>query len=465
MRHWTVRWKRLAGRLVVLSLAALLLIQGAAARPEAQQAWPGRQGPAAAEASGVLEPSNTLISYQGTLTDPNGNPIDEILPMEFALYAVEDGGTPIWGPELQSVQVTDSLFNVLLGSVLPIDPGKLGGDLWLDIKVNGEQLTPRERLTTVPYAAEAGTLPSGAQTQGSLQVNGHLVAFSPDSGYYGLGLTRTDEENRTHKWRFWHMNQQYGMNSLQIYEYRTDSSGIDCGGNAGDGAICQPRFTILQGGNVGIGTTTPSRELYVYRNSTGPNGITIENGLATNAESPAQIDFKRTAVADSQWASVGMDHTARDFFIWVNGADRLNIDESGTTRLSGTLDMQGNSVVNCGALTEANLQTPAERAAGRSDRFEEGDVLCWGIDRLEKCTAANDRLVQAVADKSGRPIIIGAEVIKVLGPVKRGDTLVASGVPGYAMVNNDPASGSVIAQALEDFDGKQGLIKAMIRKW
>ena len=104
-------------------------------------------------------------------------------------------------------------------------------------------------------------------------------------------------------------------------------------------------------------------------------------------------------------------------------------------------------------------------AAGHIDRFEEGDVLCWAVDRLEKCSTANDPLVQAVADVEGRPIVIGAEVIKVLGPVRMGDILVASTVPGYAMVNSNPRSGAVIAQALEDFDGEQGLIWAMIRKF
>jgi hypothetical protein len=74
-------------------------------------------------------------------------------------------------------------------------------------------------------------------------------------------------------------------------------------------------------------------------------------------------------------------------------------------------------------------------------------------------------LVQAVADVEGRPIVIGAEAIKVLGPVQAGDILVASDVPGYATVNNDPRAGTVIAQALEDFDGEQGLVKAMIRKF
>ncbi len=52
-----------------------------------------------------------------------------------------------------------------------------------------------------------------------------------------------------------------------------------------------------------------------------------------------------------------------------------------------------------------------------------------------------------------------------MGPVQVGDLLVASETPGYATVNNHPAPGTVIAQALEDFAGERGLIKAMIRKF
>ena len=49
-------------------------------------------------------------------------------------------------------------------------------------------------------------------------------------------------------------------------------------------------------------------------------------------------------------------------------------------------------------------------------------------------------------------------------PVQHSDLLVASDVPGYAVVDNDPRPGSVIAQTLESFAGEQGIIKAMIRK-
>ncbi len=115
-------------------------------------------------------------------------------------------------------------------------------------------------------------------------------------------------------------------------------------------------------------------------------------------------------------------------------------------------------------MVEANLQTSDERAGKTASRFELGDVLVWRGGQLEKCSQANDTRVQAVADKDGKPIVMGAEVIKVIGPVQEGDYLVTSDVPGYAMASKSPTFGVVIAQALESFTGERGIIKAMIRK-
>lgn len=143
----------------------------------------------------------------------------------------------------------------------------------------------------------------------------------------------------------------------------------------------------------------------------------------------------------------------------------FNINKTGALQAYGTLDMSGYAILNQGAMIEANLQTPAELAAERIARFSEGDVLCWDNNRLELCVQPGDPLVQAVADENGKPIVIGAEIIKVLGPVQRGDLLVASDVPGYAMAEANPATGAVIAQALADFAGERGVVKAMVRKF
>lgn len=333
----------------MLALAILLLlVQGVGATP----------GDAPAQPEGDASP---VFSYQGMLTDQIGTPVSATVVMSFTLHDSPVSTTTLWGPEVQTVTVSNGLFHVVLGSVVPITAREdVADDLYLGIVVSGEELLPRERVTSVPLATDAWRL-SGAgnriMAEGGADPNtAHLRAYSKNGLYVFIDTDNTASD--------------------QVFQILHDNDSF------------QP----------------PAEEVFTVR-------------------------------------------------------------EDGRIEVTGILDMNGHTIESCGALTEANLQTPQERAAGSIDRFEEGDVLCWGIDQLEKCSVANDRLVQAVANRSGKPIIIGAEVIKVLGPVKRGDILVASQVPGYAMVNNDPLPGSVIAQALEDFDGGRGLIAAMIRKF
>lgn len=158
------------------------------------------------------------------------------------------------------------------------------------------------------------------------------------------------------------------------------------------------------------------------------------------------------------------DQTDQGFGVYANNDAFVSpyirlmvVNEAGDLWVRGSITQ--------GALIESNLQSPDEIEAERIERFSEGDVLCWVVDRLELCAKQGDVLVQAVADKNGKPIVLGAEVIKVLGPVQTGDLLVASDIPGYAMVDNNPQPGTVIAQALEAFEGERGIIKAMIRKF
>jgi hypothetical protein len=461
---------------LVLALLLVSVGQGAAAQPQVI-----RQESVPAEPGAMLAPSNTLVSYQGTLTDEDGNPINATVTIKFALYDASNGGSLKWGPETQSVQVKNGLFNVLLGSVTPIDVATITGDLWLEIIVNSELLAPRERITSVPYALEASTLPSEAQTRGSLQVNGMLTVHSPDGEIYGLRLLRTDEDRRTHKWIAYHMSEPYAQNSLQIWEYRTDSSGKDCGGDPADGAICAQRLAIWQGGDLCIGCSTGGNltvngnvgavgNLASSGNMTAGGSLAVSGlgffGGATYSEGTLNLQsgavpltFKESdqSGSGSLWR-MPLDGTRLRFDSSDNGVD--------FTSYHTPFSLYKDGSVGCGAITENNLQTEEERAAGRSDRFEEGDLLCWSAkeQRLEKCAMPNDPLVQAVADKSGRPIVIGAEVVKVTGTVRAGDYLVASSVPGYAMASPNPTFGIVIAQALEDFDGERGVIKAMIRK-
>ncbi len=69
----------------------------------------------------------TMINYQGYLTDASGNPINGTVGMTFSIYTTASGGSALWTETQSSVSVTDGLFNVLLGSVNPINASQFTG--------------------------------------------------------------------------------------------------------------------------------------------------------------------------------------------------------------------------------------------------------------------------------------------------------------------------------------------------
>ena len=54
---------------------------------------------------------------------------------------------------------------------------------------------------------------------------------------------------------------------------------------------------------------------------------------------------------------------------------------------------------------------------------------------------------------------------KVIGLVQKGDMLVTSAIPGYAVVNNDPKVGTVIGKALANKnDTERGIVEIVVGK-
>jgi hypothetical protein len=100
----------------------------------------------AVRAQGVV---GETITYQGRLTDPQGDPLDGSYPMQFILYDAESGGTAVWDSGQFNVEVTEGLFTVDLS----VDQTDFDGQaLWLEISVDGQILSPRQAIRPAPYA-------------------------------------------------------------------------------------------------------------------------------------------------------------------------------------------------------------------------------------------------------------------------------------------------------------------------
>ncbi len=103
-------------------------------------------------------PQPEQITFQGRLTDAEGNPVTGDVSMTFSIYDAASGGVALW-TETQSVVVTAGLYSAQLGTVSDFSGFTLDmtSGRWLGIQVAGEasEMSPRYPLTGVPYARRA----------------------------------------------------------------------------------------------------------------------------------------------------------------------------------------------------------------------------------------------------------------------------------------------------------------------
>ena len=136
------------------------------------------------------------ISVQGRLTDADGNPITGNHIIRASLYNAQTGGTQLCTYST-SVSVRDGYFTTAIYNCNDADFN--GQQLFLEIQVGSETLSPREPVRVVPYAA---TLRPGARIGGSNAGSGSLYLYDSSnrrtihlSGYYGalyLGTSGQD---------------------------------------------------------------------------------------------------------------------------------------------------------------------------------------------------------------------------------------------------------------------------------
>lgn len=111
-------------------------------------------------------PAPELISFQGKLVTPSGNPVEDgTYSIRFSLWSAATGGTEKWFQLMNPVMVKNGGFAVLLGNGIPISADIVNGDTYLEIKVgNDAPLSPRQQLVSVAYALKANTVPDNAIT-------------------------------------------------------------------------------------------------------------------------------------------------------------------------------------------------------------------------------------------------------------------------------------------------------------
>lgn len=266
---------------------------------------------------------NREINYQGKLTNASNVTVpDGTYNMEFKLYTVSSGGSPLWTETRTSsdkVQVTNGLFSVKLGDVTSLAGVDFNQTLYLGVNIGGTstpgwdgEMTPRKKLGTVPTAFVAETL----------------------NGFFSHQFIRNDAINSTSSAVTFLKVEQAGAGAVAEFVGTGSSTAL----------------IIKSDGTIGIGTTTPTQKLSVAGN------MRLTGALfdSANASGTAGMILQTTGTG-TQWVATSTlgivsGGSGNSAFTIGNGviynATSTNLVGIGTSSPSTTLFIQGKGGTN-----------------------------------------------------------------------------------------------------------------------
>jgi hypothetical protein len=242
-------------------------------------------------------------SYQGFLED-GGQPVSGARNLYFVLFGTPTYQDSIWSESHPNVTVDRGVFNVELGSIRPLTAQIVDrAALYLETRVNGVVLSPRKRLDSVPYALVSARADSAGwaatAAQAAHAVTAETAAFAEHAA---------------------------AADSAAFAEHAAYADSAGSGGGGGTdpnwGASGSNIFN-LNAGNVGIGTSVPTRKLHVVTNSSNP-AVLIENNSRTGLN-----------VTSAGGVAIGGWGLTNGVEVWGGGVNGVGVfggaDNTGTT--------------------------------------------------------------------------------------------------------------------------------------
>ncbi len=266
------------------------------------------------------------LNFQARLTTGAGAIVpDGTYNVEFKLYDALTGGTNLWTETRLTtdaaalrVVVRAGYLSVYLGDKTPFGSINFGQQLYLTMNIGGTavtptwdgEMTPRLRLTSVPYAFNTNQLNGRTSDQ--------FVQLDP-----GATPQTTNTTNSAIA-----VNQQGTGNILQLQSNGNNALLLQANGNLtiDPNAGTDPTFFIDAVNNrVGIGTATPVARLSLAGSGYG-NGLVFNNSLST------AIGLEGTNILSVLNSNTGgsIQVAAQDFFrVVTNSSERLRVTQAG----------------------------------------------------------------------------------------------------------------------------------------
>ena len=95
------------------------------------------------------------VRFQGILKDSSGIPLNGDYWLTFRVYDTKTGEAVLWEENQFDVAIVDGVLDVELGVIVPLDL-PFTSQYWIGVEIEGDgEMTPRFKLTSVPYALVA----------------------------------------------------------------------------------------------------------------------------------------------------------------------------------------------------------------------------------------------------------------------------------------------------------------------
>ncbi|MFZ5376876.1 MAG: site-specific integrase [Patescibacteria group bacterium] len=351
----------------------------------------------------TLTRPNRILSFQGRLTDTGQNPITTSTNMRYRLYDAATDGTQLWDSNTCAVDPDqDGIFAVSLGAGAGAgaDDDDCGAEIsqsvfsenanvWLEVQIASETLTPRQPIRTVAYAANSETLQGYPASASAVE---NTVIIMDNNGEIVLGNAnpkiKATGDSFTLEGASLTLQTTSGSNT-DITLSAGDDIILDAGGVGGTGAIKAYDFlhapgatlsanyaggtalvlkagpsatgdimqwqnssgtalgVIDENGNIGVGTTTPGVKIEVVGGDIRiPTNSYYQMGNAL--VSLQRIGSVMTLNAYNGWNFY--DTQAGQSRVYITQVGNVGI---GTTSPSQNLHIQGNARLT-GALYDVN---------------------------------------------------------------------------------------------------------------
>ena len=116
------------------------------------------------------------INYQARLLDSYGRRVNDTVDLSFKIYDAVSDGNLLWSETQAGVVVEDGVYSVVLGSQTNIPASVfVQNNVYLELGINGETMSPRQQITASAYSLVART------------VMGSNIFENQDNGDVGIG--------------------------------------------------------------------------------------------------------------------------------------------------------------------------------------------------------------------------------------------------------------------------------------